>query len=82
MDNLAGWTHDMRMNELWDYLPENSPSMNANAIAKLGEAKFCILFHLVPRASVLNGTKECCMSVGLSHVARSYFLFISVHLER
>ena len=68
--------HDTRMHELWDYLPENSPSMNANAIAKLGEAKFCILFCLVPRASVLHGTKERCMSVGLLHVARRLFSFI------
>ena len=76
MGNLVGWKHDMRMHELWDYLPENSPSVNANAIAKLGEAKFCILFCLVPHASVLHGTKECCMSVGLLHVARRlFFLF-------
>ena len=50
--------------------------MNANVIAKLGEAKFCILFCLVPRASVLHGTKERCMSVGLLHVARRLFSFI------
>ena len=49
--------------------------MNDNAIAKLGEEKFCILFRLVPRASVLHGTKERCMSVGLSHVARRLFSF-------
>ena len=49
--------------------------MNNNAIAKFGEVKFCILFCLVPRASVLHGTKECCMSVGLSHVARRLFSF-------
>ena len=78
MGNLAGWNHDTRMHELWDYLPENSPSMNANAIAKLGEAKFCILFCLVPHASVLHGTKECSMSVGLSHVARRLFSFYSL----
>ena len=41
MGNLAGWKLDLRMHELWDYLPENSPSMNDNAIAKLGEAKLC-----------------------------------------
>ena len=29
--NLARWKHDMRMHELWDYLPENLPSMNDNA---------------------------------------------------
>ena len=46
MGNLAGWNHDTRMHELWDYLPENSPSMNANAIAKLGEAKFLHFVHL------------------------------------
>ena len=78
MGNLAGWKHDMRMHELWDYLPENLPSMNANAIAKLGEAKFCILFRLVPHASVLHGTKERCMSVGLLHVARRLFSFYSL----
>ena len=49
--------------------------MNDNAIAKLGEEKFCILFRLVPRASVLHGTKEHCMSVGLSPVARRLFSF-------
>ena len=37
--------------------------MNNNAIAKFGEAKFCILFCLVPHASVLHGIKERCMSV-------------------
>ena len=47
--------------------------MNANAIAKLGEEKFCILFYLVPRASVLHGTKERCMSVGLLHVTPWWF---------
>ena len=52
--------------------------MNKNAIAKLGEAKFCILFCLVPRASVLHETKECCMSVGLLHVARRLFSFYSL----
>ena len=78
MGNLAGWKHDMRMHELWDYLPENLPSMNANAIAKLGEAKFCIFFCLVPCASVLHGTKERCMSVGLLHVAPWLFSFYSL----
>ena len=78
MDNLAGWKHDMRMHELWDYLPENSPSMNDKTIAKLDEAKFCILFCLVPRASVLHGTKERCMSVGLLHVAPWLFSFYSL----
>ena len=76
--NLAGWKHDMRMHELWDYVPENSPSMNDKTIAKLDEAKFCILFCLVPRASVLHGTKERCMSVGLLHVARRLFSFYSL----
>jgi len=52
--------------------------MNNNAIAKFGEVKFCILFCLVPRASVLHGTKECSMSVGLSHVARRLFSFYSL----
>ena len=47
--------------------------MNNNAIAKFGEAKFCILFCLVPRASVLHGTKERCMSVGLLHVTPWWF---------
>ena len=58
------------------YLPENSPSMNNNAIAKFGEVKFCILFCLVPRASVLHGTKECCMSVGFCTLLLGCFLFI------
>ena len=52
--------------------------MNNNAIAKLGEAKFCILFCLVPRASVLHGTKGHCMSVGLSHAAPWLFSFYSL----
>jgi hypothetical protein len=78
MGNLVGCKHDMRMHELWDYLSENSPSMNTNAIAKLGEAKFCILFYLVPRASVLHGTKECCMRVGLLHVVPWLFPFYSL----
>ena len=38
--------------------------MNNNAIAKLGEAKFCILSH--------------CMSVGLSHAAPWLFSFYSM----
>jgi len=80
MGNLAGWKHDMRMHELWDYIHENSPSMNNNAIAKSGEVKFCILFCLVPRASVLHGTKECCMSVGLLHVAPWLFSFYSLQM--
>ena len=49
--------------------------MNDNAIAKLGESMFCILFYLVPRAFVLHGTKERCMSVGLLHVAPWLFSF-------
>jgi len=52
--------------------------MNNNAIAKFGEAKFCILFRLVPHASVLHGTKECCMGVGLLHVAPWLFSFYSL----
>ena len=52
--------------------------MNANVIAKLGEAKFCILFILVPHAFVLHGTKERCMSVGLLHVAPWLFSFYSL----
>ena len=48
--------------------------MNDNALAKLGEAKFC----LVPRASVLYGTKGHCMSVGLSHAAPWLFSFYSL----
>ena len=43
--------------------------MNDNAITKLCEPKLCILFRLVRRASVLPGTKEHCMSVGLLHAA-------------
>ena len=49
--------------------------MNENAIAKLGEAKFCILFCLVPRASVPHGTEEHCMSVGLLHATPWSFSF-------
>ena len=67
MGNLAGWKHDMTMHELWDYLPENSLSMNDNAIAKLHEAKLCTLFCLVPRAPILHGGRECCMSIWLLH---------------
>ena len=52
--------------------------MNNNAIANFGEAKFCILFCLVPRTSVLHGTKECCMSVGFLHVAPWLFSFYSL----
>ena len=80
MGNLAGWKHDMRMNELWDYLPEDSPCMNDNAITKLGEAKLCSLLCLVPRASILHGTKEHCTSVVLSHVARRLFSFYSLQM--
>ena len=65
----------MGMHELWDYLHENSPSMNDNAIAKLGESMFCILFYLVPRAFVLHGTDEHCMSVGLLHATPWSFSF-------
>ena len=49
--------------------------MNANAIVKLGEAKFCTLFCLVPRAPVLHGTEEHCMSVGLLHATPWSFSF-------
>ena len=52
--------------------------MNDNAIAKLGESMFCILLYLVPRALVLHGTKERCMSVGLLHVAPWLFSFYSL----
>ena len=76
MGNLAGWKHDMRMHELWDYLPENSLSMNDNAIAKLHEAKLCTLFCLVPRAHVLHGTRECCMSIWLRHATPWSFFFL------
>jgi len=65
----------MTMHELWDYLPENSLSMNDNAIAKLHEAKLCTLFCLVPSAPVLHGTKGRCMCVGLLHVAPWLFSF-------
>ena len=68
----------MTMHELWDYLTENSLSMNDNAIAKLHEAKLCTLFCLVPRAPVLHGTKGRCMCVGLLHVARRLFSFYSL----
>ena len=63
----------MSMHELWDYLPENSLSMNDNAITKLHEAKLCTLFCLVPRAPVLHGTKGRCMCVWLLHIARRLF---------
>ena len=52
--------------------------MNDKAIAKLGEAKFCILFYLVPRASVPHGTEEHCMSVGLLHAAPWLFSLYSL----
>ena len=52
--------------------------MNDNAIAKLHEAKLCILFCLVPRASVLHGTRECLMSVSLLHDAPWSFCFYSL----
>ena len=78
MGNLAGWKHDMTMHELWDYLPENSLSMNDNAIAKLHEAKLCTLFCLVPRAPVLHGTRECCMSIWLLHATPWSFSFYSL----
>ena len=68
----------MTMHELWDYLPENSLSMNDNAIAKLHEAKLCTLFDLVPRAPVLHGTRECCMSIWLLHATPWSFSFYSL----
>ena len=52
--------------------------MNDKAIAKLGEAKFCILFCLVPRASVLHGIEEHCMNVGLLHAAPWLFSLYSL----
>ena len=52
--------------------------MNDNATAKLHEAKLCILFCLVPRASVLHGTRECRMSVSLLHDAPWSFCFYSL----
>ena len=52
--------------------------MNDNAIAKLHEAKLCILFCLVPRASVLHGTRECRISVSLLHDAPWSFCFYSL----
>ena len=52
--------------------------MNKNAIAKLGEAKFWILFCLVPRAPVLHGIEEHCMSVGLLHAAPWLFSLYSL----
>ena len=52
--------------------------MNDNATAKLHEAKLCILFCLVPRASVLHGTRECLMSVSLLHDAPWSFCFYSL----
>ena len=39
---------------------------------------FAFLFCLVPRASVLHGTNEHCMSVGLSHVGPWLFSFYSM----
>ena len=47
--------------------------MNDNALAKFGEAKFC----LVPRASVLHGTEEHCMCVRLLHAAPWLFSLYS-----
>ena len=52
--------------------------MNDNAIAKLGEANLCILLCLVPRAPVLHGTEEHCMSVGLLHAAPWLFSLYSL----
>ena len=52
--------------------------MNDNAIAKLREAKLCTLFCLVPRAPVLHGTEEHCMSVGLLHAAPWLFSLYSL----
>jgi len=52
--------------------------MNDNAIAKLREAKLCTLFCLVPRAPVLHGTRECCMSIWLLHATPWSFSFYSL----
>ena len=52
--------------------------MNDNAIAKLHEAKLCILFCLVLRASILHGTRECRISVSLLHDAPWSFCFYSL----
>ena len=53
--------------------------MNDNAIAKLHEANLYILLCLVPRAPVLHGTEEHCMSVGLLHAAPWLFSLYSLH---
>ena len=52
--------------------------MNDNARAKLGEAKLCSLLCLVPRAPVLHGTRECCMSIWLLHATPWSFSFYSL----
>ena len=43
--------------------------------SSLSFVKLCILFCLVPRASVLHGTRECCMTVSLLHDAPWSFCF-------
>ena len=57
---------------------KNLPSMNNNAIDKLHEAKLCTLFCLVPRAPVLHGGTECCMSIWLLHATPQSFPFYSM----
>ena len=57
---------------------KNLPSMNNNAIDKLHEAQLCTLFCLVPRAPVLHGGRECCMSIWLLHATPQLFPFYSL----
>ena len=76
MGNLAGWKHDAWVTGLHTW--KNLPSMNDNAIAKLREAKLCTLFCLVPRAPMLHGTRECCMSIWLLHATHWSFSFCSL----
>ena len=54
MGNSAGWKHEARYTRCVGYLPERTHrALNKNARVKLhmDEAKSCILFSLVPRAS-------------------------------
>ena len=68
MGNSAGWKHEARYTRCVGYLPERTHrALNKNARVKLhmDEAKPCILFSLVPRASVSPWTKERYVGVGV-----------------
>jgi len=68
MGNSAGWKHEARCTRRVGYLPERTHQvLNKKARVKLhmDEAKLCILFSLVPRASVSPWTKERCVGVGV-----------------